>query len=67
MDKRPSPSILQFAGLGMLNALCWLGGMAAGWFVDQAVGTLPIFLFVGLVVGIAAGVWFSRTELKRFF
>ncbi len=58
---------MQFAGLGVMNALCWLGGLAAGWFVDQALGTLPIFLFVGLVAGIALGVWASRTELKRFF
>ncbi len=58
---------MQFAGLGVMNALCWLGGLAAGWFVDQALGTLPIFLFVGLVAGIALGVWASRTELKRVF
>lgn len=66
VDKKP-PGIMQFAGLGLMNALCWLGGLAAGWFVDQALGTLPIFLFVGLVLGIAAGVWTSRSELKRFF
>lgn len=66
MDKRP-PGIMQFAGLGLMNALCWLGGMAAGWFLDQALGTLPVFLFIGLVLGIAIGVWASRTELKRFF
>lgn len=58
---------MQFAGLGLMNALCWLGGMAAGWFLDQALGTLPVFLFIGLVLGIAIGVWASRTELKRFF
>jgi hypothetical protein len=64
--KKP-PGIMQFAGLGMMNAVCWVGGLAAGWFVDQALGTLPIFLFVGLVVGIALGVGLSRSEWKRFF
>lgn len=65
--KKPPPGIMQFAGLGLMNALCWVGGLAAGWFVDQALGTLPIFLFVGLVAGIAIGVAASRSEWKRFF
>jgi dipeptide/tripeptide permease len=64
--KKP-PGILQFAGMGVMNALCWLGGLAAGWFVDQALGTLPVFLFVGLVAGIGLGVLASRSEWKRFF
>jgi len=58
---------MQFAGLGMMNALCWIGGLAGGWFLDRAIGTLPLFLFLGLVLGIAAGVLASRAELKRFF
>ena len=58
---------MQFASLGIMNALCWLGGMAAGWFVDQALGTLPVFLVIGLVLGIGSGVLASRTEWKRFF
>ena len=59
--------MMQFAGLGMMNALCWLGGLIGGYFADQALGTLPLFLFLGLILGIAAGAWASRAELKRFF
>ena len=66
VEKKP-PGILEFAGLGLMNALCWLGGLAAGYFVDQALGTLPVFLFVGLVTGIVLGVMASRNEWKRFF
>lgn len=58
---------MEFAGLGMLNALCLGGGLAGGWFVDQALGTLPLFLFIGLLVGIGAGVAATRSEIKRFF
>jgi F0F1-type ATP synthase assembly protein I len=61
------PGILAFAGLGMLNALCLGLGLAGGWFVDQALGTLPLFLFVGLILGIAVGVIATRSEIKRFF
>jgi Putative F0F1-ATPase subunit Ca2+/Mg2+ transporter len=61
------PGITQFWGLGMLNALCLGAGMVAGWFVDQALGTLPLFLFIGMVLGIAVGVLATRSEIKRFF
>jgi F0F1-type ATP synthase assembly protein I len=58
---------MQFAGLGLLNAICLGAGLAGGWFADQALGTLPLFLFIGLVAGIALGVYATRSELKRFF
>jgi F0F1-type ATP synthase assembly protein I len=55
-----------FAQLGMVNALCVLGGMGLGWLVDSLVHTLPLFLFVGLVAGVAAGVAATRRELKDY-
>lgn len=66
MQKRP-PGIFQFAGLGMMNALCWAAGMAGGWFLDNELGTIPLFMLVGLVVGIAVGVLATRSEWRRFF
>lgn len=67
MVDKERPGILQFAGLGLLNALCLAAGLVAGWFVDQAFGTLPLFLFIGLIVGVAGGVLATRSEIKRFF
>lgn len=66
MDKE-KPGIMQFAGLGLMNAICLGAGLTAGWFADQALGTLPLFLFVGLAAGIVLGVCATRSELKRFF
>lgn len=60
------PGIMQFASLGLMNAICLAGGLVAGWFLDQALGTLPLFLLLGMVAGIGAGVWVTRAELKRF-
>jgi hypothetical protein len=65
--EKERPGIMAFAGLGLLNALCLGVGLVAGWFLDQALGTLPLFLFVGLILGVAAGVWATRSEIKRFF
>jgi F0F1-type ATP synthase assembly protein I len=67
MEDDKGPGIMEFAGLGLLNAICLAVGLIGGWFIDQALGTLPLFLFVGLVLGIAVGVMATRSELKRFF
>jgi F0F1-type ATP synthase assembly protein I len=57
---------MQFAGLGMLNAICLGLGLLGGWFADQALGTLPLFLFIGMILGIAGGVLATRSEIKRW-
>jgi hypothetical protein len=59
------PGPLAYAGFGMLNAFCLLGGGALGWLADTAAGTLPIFMFFGLVAGAALGVAFTRAEWRR--
>jgi F0F1-type ATP synthase assembly protein I len=50
-----------------MNAFCLAIGLMGGWFIDRALGTLPLFLFLGLIAGIAAGVIASRAEWKRYF
>jgi F0F1-type ATP synthase assembly protein I len=66
VDKQ-RPNIMAFAGLGLMNAICLGVGMVIGWFVDQALGTLPLFLFLGLVAGVTMGVLATRAEWKRYF
>jgi F0F1-type ATP synthase assembly protein I len=66
VDKR-QPGILAFAGLGMLNAVCLGAGLVVGWVLDKALGTLPLFLLLGLIGGIATGVLATRAEWKRYF
>jgi F0F1-type ATP synthase assembly protein I len=66
VDKR-QPGVLAFAGLGMLNAFCLGVGLGVGWLIDRALHTLPLFLFLGLIAGVAMGVLATRAELKRYF
>ena len=37
---------------------------AGGYFVDRLLGTLPLFLLVGLVVGFVAGLYYVYQALK---
>lgn len=60
------PGPMAFAGLGMLNAVCLFGGCMLGWLADRALGTLPLFLFGGLLGGAALGVLGTRAELRRY-
>ena len=65
-DPQPSPGIMVFAGLGLLNAVCLLSGLALGWLVDRELHTLPVFMLLGLAAGITLGVVATRSELKRY-
>jgi F0F1-type ATP synthase assembly protein I len=64
---KSKPGIFAFAGIGMLNAICLGAGLVVGWLVDRALGTLPLFLLLGLVAGIALGVLATRAEWRRYF
>jgi F0F1-type ATP synthase assembly protein I len=55
-----------YAGIGMLNAICLVLGGVLGWLADQALGTLPLFMLVGLLAGVALGVVATRAELRRY-
>ena len=65
--EKERPGIMAFAGLGLMNAMCLAAGLVGGWFADQALGTLPLFLFIGLVAGVVIGALATRSELKRYF
>ena len=60
------PGPMAYAGIGMLNAVCLLGGGALGWLLDRELGTLPLFLLVGLLAGAGVGVLGTRAELRRY-
>lgn len=65
--EKERPGIMAFAGLGLMNAICVGGGLVGGWFADKALGTLPLFLMIGLVLGVLVGALATRSEIKRYF
>jgi ATP synthase protein I len=55
----------RFLGLGF-TLLAIIGVLSAGgYFVDRLLGTLPLFLLVGLVMGFVAGLYYIYRALKR--
>ena len=54
----------RFLSLGF-TLLAIIGGLTAvGLLVDRWLGTLPLFLFVGLVFGFVAGLFYVYRALK---
>jgi F0F1-type ATP synthase assembly protein I len=65
-DDRPTLSVFTFAQLGSMNAVSLLAGFGLGWLVDANLGTTPIFIFVGLLVGAACGVYATYRRIRRY-
>lgn len=44
-----------FSEIGMVLLVTTLAGVAAGYWVDQQLGTLPIFVLAGFLAGVGIG------------
>lgn len=53
---QPQASWAAFASMGMTMAVCVAAGVLLGLWADSALGTSPLFLFVGLIAGCAVAV-----------
>lgn len=53
-------------GMGAVIAAQLVVGAALGWLVDSQVGTTPIFLLVGLVLGIIGAVSYTVNEFRKY-
>ena len=65
VSRRP-PGLLVYAQLGLMGALWVLGLGALGWFLDSEAGTLPLFLFCGLLAGAAVAALYTWREVKKY-
>lgn len=61
-DERPGYA--RFIGLGFAFMLAIAIPAAVGYFVDSLLGTMPLFLFVGVVLGFAGGLYYVYRALQ---
>jgi F0F1-type ATP synthase assembly protein I len=52
--------------MGAVIAAELVAGLALGWLVDSLADTGPVFLLVGLFLGIAAAVIYTIVEFRKF-
>lgn len=53
-------------GIGGYDGFCLLAGMGVGWYVDGRLHTTPIFVLVGLLVGLVLAVVGTWAQIKKF-
>jgi ATP synthase protein I len=58
-------SYARFIGLGFAFILLLGVLTTGGFFVDRLLGTLPLFLLLGLGVGFAGGLYYVYLALKK--
>jgi F0F1-type ATP synthase assembly protein I len=53
-------------GMGAVIAAELVAGLGLGWLVDSVADTAPIFLLIGLLLGIAAAVSYTVVEFRKY-
>lgn len=66
MEQRRDPDLSTLLSFGLATAVCLVAGLGLGWAVDLALDTLPVFLLVGLGLGIVATCFYIYHQIKSF-
>lgn len=61
-----APSWQKLLGIGAVVAATLVAGILLGLLVDSLTGTTPLFLFVGLVLGLVAAGWYAVTTFRQY-
>jgi F0F1-type ATP synthase assembly protein I len=66
-DDRPADlNWSSLLGIGAVVAGVLVAGLAVGWWVDELLNTSPIFVLVGIALGIAGGIWHTVVRLRSY-
>jgi F0F1-type ATP synthase assembly protein I len=52
--------------MGAVIAAQLVAGLALGWLVDSLAGTTPVFILVGLLLGIIGAVSYTVVEFRKY-
>lgn len=66
MSQPDGPDLSTLLGLGVATAAFLVAGLGLGWLVDEMLGSLPVFVFIGLALGIASASAYVYAQFKKF-
>jgi F0F1-type ATP synthase assembly protein I len=61
-----APSWQKLLGIGAVVAVTLVAGILLGLLVDSLAGTTPVFLFVGLLIGLVAAGAYAVTTFRQY-
>lgn len=69
MSKMDNPwkAMIFVSVIGVDLAICVLGGFWLGRYLDNQFATAPLFLLIGLLMGLAAGIFSIYNLIRSFF
>jgi F0F1-type ATP synthase assembly protein I len=73
-SSRPEPphqptvaaAAVEFLSLGLAAAVAILAAGAAGYFLDRWLGTSPIFVLIGVALGLAAAISMTVARVRKY-
>jgi F0F1-type ATP synthase assembly protein I len=63
---RDAPSWSSLLGMGTASGLILAAGMGLGWLLDNLLNTFPIFVLVGVLLGVAGAVTYTYIEMRKY-
>jgi hypothetical protein len=66
MNTGPGAYLALFSEIGLILLVTTLAGVAAGYWLDQRLGTLPVFVLVGFLGGAGIGAVGIGRMITRF-
>ena len=56
----------ELLNMGAVVAASIVAGLGLGWLVDSLAHTTPIFLFLGLVLGVGGAIRYTVREFRKY-
>ncbi len=64
---KEAPDLGTFVVLGTTTAVLIALGLGIGYLADRSLNTLPLFMLIGLGLGVAGSIATVVNELKKYF
>ncbi|HEY0637371.1 MAG TPA: AtpZ/AtpI family protein [Pseudonocardiaceae bacterium] len=65
MSRPSGPELSTLLGLGITIAVILVAGIGLGWLLDEVLNTLPVFLMIGLALGITGAGGYVYVQFKK--
>ena len=66
MSQPNGPELATLLGMGATTAAFLLVGLGLGWLLDEMLDSLPVFVLIGLALGVVCASGYVYLQFKKF-